>query len=319
MKLEDIGFYTLSNERAKKTSMTSPLHRCELLLTDRCNFHCVYCRGLKNGGDLDLGEAKRILEYWISNGLQNIRFSGGEPTLYPDLFELVDICKKAEVEHIAISTNGSSRKVYYVELIKSGVNDFSISLDACCSTVGDTMSGVKGFYDHIIANIEALSQLTYVTVGVVYNEKNEKEIYSIIQLAHDLGVSDIRIIPSAQYNKPLKIEVDSPIIESHPILKYRMGNHRLARGLSGGDTGKCKLVLDDMAVWNSYHYPCIIYLREGGTPIGQIGENTREERFEWYKHHNSYEDKICLHNCLDVCIEYNNRCNEYEKSKDSED
>jgi hypothetical protein len=137
----------------------------------------------------------------------------------------------------------------------------------------------------------------------------------IIKLSHNLGVSDIRIIPSAQYNKFLKIKIDKFILESHPILKYRLGNHRPVRGLSDGDSGKCKLVLDDMAVWNSYHYPCIIYLREGGTPIGRIGENTRKERSEWYKNHNSYEDKICLHNCLDVCLEYNNSCEAYEKSE----
>ena len=44
MKLEEIGFYTLDDERAKHASETSPLWRCELLLTNKCNFHCPYCR-----------------------------------------------------------------------------------------------------------------------------------------------------------------------------------------------------------------------------------------------------------------------------------
>ena len=122
-RLASIGFYTLSDERARTSSMVSPLYRCELLLTDRCNFHCLYCRGLKNGRDLNFKDAKRILKYWISEGLKNIRFSGGEPTLYPHLFELVDICKKAKVKHIAISTNGSSSRNYYLELVKRGVKE----------------------------------------------------------------------------------------------------------------------------------------------------------------------------------------------------
>ena len=42
-RLEDIGFYTLSDYRASQCSASSPLWRCELLLTDRCNFHCPYC------------------------------------------------------------------------------------------------------------------------------------------------------------------------------------------------------------------------------------------------------------------------------------
>lgn len=47
MKLEDIGFYTLFDERAKNVSWNSDLQRCELILTDKCNFKCVYCRGIK--------------------------------------------------------------------------------------------------------------------------------------------------------------------------------------------------------------------------------------------------------------------------------
>jgi hypothetical protein len=44
MKLEDIGFYTLSDNRALNVSAWSPMIRCELVLTDRCNFRCPYCR-----------------------------------------------------------------------------------------------------------------------------------------------------------------------------------------------------------------------------------------------------------------------------------
>jgi len=45
MKLEDIGFYTLSDERAKNTSINTSLKRCEILITDKCNLKCPYCRG----------------------------------------------------------------------------------------------------------------------------------------------------------------------------------------------------------------------------------------------------------------------------------
>lgn len=38
--LENIGFYTLSDYRASQCSVSSPLWRCELILTDRCNYHC---------------------------------------------------------------------------------------------------------------------------------------------------------------------------------------------------------------------------------------------------------------------------------------
>jgi molybdenum cofactor biosynthesis enzyme MoaA len=109
MRLEEIGFYTLSDERAAKASGTSPMYRCEMILTSRCNFNCPYCRGLRMmKGDIDFEVAKTALQLWIKDGLKNVRFSGGEPTMYPYLNRLVRMCKEGGVEHIAISTNGSA-------------------------------------------------------------------------------------------------------------------------------------------------------------------------------------------------------------------
>ena len=48
MRLEEIGFYTLSDERAKNVSSTSRMQRTEMLVTGRCNFSCPYCRGFEN-------------------------------------------------------------------------------------------------------------------------------------------------------------------------------------------------------------------------------------------------------------------------------
>jgi hypothetical protein len=70
---------------------------------------------------------------------------------------------------------------------------------------------------------------------------------------------------------------------------------------------KCGLVLDDMAVMGDKHYPCIIYLREDGEPIGTVGENMRQERLEWFRNHDSFKDQICSKNCLDVCCDYNRK------------
>ena len=36
MNLKNIGFYTLTDDRAKNTSATSPMYRCEMIVTDRC-------------------------------------------------------------------------------------------------------------------------------------------------------------------------------------------------------------------------------------------------------------------------------------------
>ena len=181
MKLEEIGFYSLNDERAKKSSINSKMMRCELIILEACNFKCSYCRGLKDWicGDrklkmLSLEEIKRNIDLWcVPFPLENIRFSGGEPTLHPDIIEIVKYSKSKGIKRIALSTNGSNKSELYFKLIEAGVNDFSISLDACCADDGDKMSGgVVGSFEKVVSNIRYISKLTYVTVGVVLTQDN---------------------------------------------------------------------------------------------------------------------------------------------------
>lgn len=310
-KLESIGFYTLSDARVRQASRFSPLWRCELLLGARCNFHCPYCRSV-GGKDLPFDEAESIVRTWASQGLKNIRFSGGEPTLWPRLVELVTLTKSLGVERIAISTNGSASFHLYEALIAAGVNDFSVSLDACCAEDGDKMAGgVKGVWEIVVNNIRNLATRTYVTVGVVLTDENVDRVNDIIRYAHGLGVADIRIIPAAQDGERLKdVQVDPDLLAAHPILAYRIANMQRGesvRGITPADPNRCGLVVDDMAAMGKHHYPCIIYMRERGKPIGEIGPHMRDERKRWAETHDTHTDPICSSNCLDVCVDYNRR------------
>ncbi len=314
MRLEDIGFYTLSDYRAASASQESHLQRCEIVLTDRCNFNCPYCRGMRGDckGDLTAKQARHTLELWVKDGLQSVRFSGGEPTLYPMLQLLVDYCRINSVKNIAVSTNGSASRRAYEHLVMSGANDFSISLDACCAEDGTIMMGVSNsnLWGRVVDNIRYLSRIAYVTVGVVLTEQNKSQVVDIIKFAHGLGVADIRIIPAAQHSNMLSLgELPNKILQAHPILRYRANNllaGRPVRGLSEDDNPHCPLVLDDMAVAGQWHFPCIIYLREGGNPIGKVGPDMRMQRASWSKT-NRLADPICRSNCLDICRDYNQR------------
>ena len=323
MKLEDIGFYTLSDERARTANDRSPLQRCELIITDRCNFKCPYCRGLREDlrGSISREDGLAVLKQWCDDGLVNVRFSGGEPTLHPDLIEFVEFCVERGAR-VAISTNGSAPIKMYDRLLNAGVTDFSISLDAGCCAIGIKMMGLnkkaQKTWDHTTKVIRYLSTKTYVTTGMVFNELNVKEAKSAVLMAHDLGVADIRIISSAQYNGALTelSALPEEVTNKHPILKYRIDNCRngvSVRGIPFDGSNMCRLVLDDMAVAGGLHFPCIIYMREGGQAIGTMGPNYRRERSEWFKQHRPKRDSICSQNCLDVCIDYNRRVDGFTK------
>ncbi len=312
-KMEDIGFYTLCDERCENVSPTSPMWRCEMILTNKCNFKCPYCRGHKHG-EMSTGLAMYTLRNWCDDGLKHIRFSGGEPLTYQALDGLVNYAAWT-CDRVAISSNGSFPLDRYKQLIDLGVNDFSISLDSCCSSFGDEMAGVSGAWETVVNNIRELSKLTYVTAGVVITDLTAASFVDTVKFAHDLGVADIRVIPAAQISDYIEHTAGIPqeILDVHPILAYRVRNLQAGipvRGIKESDSHRCSLAMDDSVVLGDSHFPCVIFAREGGEPIGKIGPNMRAERVEWARTHNTFTDPICKKNCLDICIQNNNKCRE---------
>jgi molybdenum cofactor biosynthesis enzyme MoaA len=328
MDLNEIGFYTLSDERAANSSVNSQMKRCEMIITEYCNFNCPYCRGLKDEiyGErkskmLSLEEIKTNIDLWCEGiPLENIRFSGGEPTIHPNIVEIVSYAKFKGIKRIAISTNGSNKWELYKSLVDAGANDFSVSLDACCAEDGDKMAGgIKGSFDKVVNTIRELSKLTYVTVGVVLTPENVNRTIDTIKFADSLGVSDIRIISAAQFNAPIEAlgQVDEYLLKKYPILKYRVNHFKNGinvRGMKETDAKHCGLVLDDSVIAGDFTYPCVIYMREQGEAICKVGSDMRLKRLEWFKNHDCYEDAICKKNCLDVCIDYNNKFEKFHKA-----
>ena len=138
-------------------------------------------------------------------------------------------------------------------------------------------------------------------------------IREITLFAHNLGVAAIRLVSAAQQDRlvPGLQEIPRELVGCHPILKYRV-QHFLAgrnvRGIEEYDCHRCYLAMDDSAVAGDWHFPCVIYLREGGKPIGRVGDGMRQERAGWSRSVDTFADPICRKNCLDVCIDFNNRC-----------
>src|SRR6266702_8397032 len=65
-------------------------------VTDRCNFRCVYCmpeegmQWLKRDTILSFDEIERVARIGVDLGIEELRLTGGEPTLRPNLPELVE-------------------------------------------------------------------------------------------------------------------------------------------------------------------------------------------------------------------------------------
>jgi sulfatase maturation enzyme AslB (radical SAM superfamily) len=325
MKLDQIGFYTLNDERAKNISTTSPLWRACILVTSRCNFSCKYCNGLSCDKDYDFDTYKPLLaDMCLNHGLKNIRFSGGEPTLHPRLLDFIKEARSYKcIEKIAVSTNGSADLDYYKQIIAAGVNDFSISCDTCDSVIANDLAGRSdNVFDKVISNIREMSKLTYVILGITISESNSHNIKQILEFADSLGVADMKLSTSTHWNQPIPNLETIPewILNKHPILKYRVSHFkkgRNVRGLRECDCHKCMLVQDDMIIVGSQHYACIVQAREKASSIGTVKSvaQMRLERREWAILKDTHADPVCKPFCMDIFADCNNRIHELAERK----
>lgn len=88
-------------------------HSCLTLieLTDRCNLQCPTCyasSGPHHGEHRSLETIEAMLDAVVaSEGEPDvIQLSGGEPTLHPQFFEVMEACRRRPIKHLMLNTNG---------------------------------------------------------------------------------------------------------------------------------------------------------------------------------------------------------------------
>lgn len=315
LKLEDIGFLEVIEDRAKNIK-EDKISYCEWFITSSCNFGCPYCNRLepRKIPDPSLSDVRRIVSILKSMDCKYIHLTGGEPTTRSDLIDIIHIIKDYGIR-VGLSTNGSKPITYYVDLVDAGVELFSISLDVHQRNLNKKFTMVDDIFDTVVDNISELSKLVYVNVGVVFNDNNINSYQEILRFISNLGVADIRIMTSTKYNKVIIFDIDKEILSKHPILKYRVENFNAGKNMRGSDlseTSKCHLVRDDITIFGNEFYPCAVYAREKGKPIGIFDYDNIEKRLDWFSKHNSHIDHICRCFCMDFKCMFNERVEQYE-------
>jgi uncharacterized radical SAM superfamily Fe-S cluster-containing enzyme len=88
-------------------------HSCLSLLeiTDACNLDCPICyasSGTHRTTHRPLEQIERMLDMVVRNELQPdiVQLSGGEPTVHPQFFEILDAAKQRPIKHLMVNTNG---------------------------------------------------------------------------------------------------------------------------------------------------------------------------------------------------------------------
>lgn len=117
--------------------------------TRRCDLKCVHCYASAKDedfpGELTTAEGKTMLEDLAGFGIPVVLFSGGEPLLRPDLFELAAYARELGMRAV-LSTNGTHIDEAIADKIKEiGFSYVGISLDGL-EAVHDKVRGVKGAF-----------------------------------------------------------------------------------------------------------------------------------------------------------------------------
>lgn len=105
-------------------------------LTDRCNFRCVYCmpavgmQFMPRPELLTSEELLLVVQAAAAAGFTKLRLTGGEPSLRPDLVELVRSMKAVPgIDHIAMTTNALRLKQLAGPLKEAGLDRVNVSID----------------------------------------------------------------------------------------------------------------------------------------------------------------------------------------------
>jgi hypothetical protein len=170
-------------------------HSCLTLIevTDRCNLTCPTCYAESSpthGRHRTLAEIERMMDVIVaSEGEPDVvQLSGGEPTIHPDFFAILDLAKSKPIRHLMVNTNGIriAKDEAFVARLATYTPGFEVYLQFDSFKAGalKTLRGVD-LRETRMKALEHLNKYNLSTTLVVTLQKgvNTDEIGEIIQFA----------------------------------------------------------------------------------------------------------------------------------------
>jgi MoaA/NifB/PqqE/SkfB family radical SAM enzyme len=217
-------------------------------ITDRCNSKCRHCNiwqiPATQKQDIPVEFVKRI-----PPKLQNIVLTGGEPTLYPDIAELILQLREKQPRRITITSNGvDSRKIEKtLEEIRQKDRQvlekmaFRFSCDGLNDN-NDLIRGIPGSTEKLLQSIVVVKKYGIKNIGITQtcSELNVNEIQNVfnfarqhklqygLQLAHSSNhfLNNTNVLPNlAVLKENLNFIVSKDIVSLNPRAWFRAYFH----------------------------------------------------------------------------------------------
>ena len=163
--------------------------------TRQCNLHCIHCYASATSRghpeEMDTGEGKALIRDLADFGVPVLLFSGGEPLLREDIFELAGFAQDQGVTPV-LSTNGTLITESVATKIRSvDFKEVGISLDGIGAN-NDRFRGERGAYQATLQGIRSCIALGQrVSLRLTITRSNYEEIPAIFKLVEQEGIDRI--------------------------------------------------------------------------------------------------------------------------------
>jgi len=176
-----------------------------LAVTDRCNLRCNYCMPsegidfVQNDRLLTIPELKKVSEILVSQGIDKIRITGGEPFVRKDLMVLLRHLAQLEgLKDISVTTNATLIGPHIDELKALGITNINVSLDSINRETFERITRRKQF-DTVHDNlIRLITEGFNVRINfIVLDGQNEQDIIPILDVMkhHEVSVRFLEEMP----------------------------------------------------------------------------------------------------------------------------
>jgi Fe-coproporphyrin III synthase len=158
----------------------------------RCNLRCVHCysqsRDMEYPDELSHEEGERLIADLADYGAPVMLFSGGEPLMRPDIFDLIRFATARKMRAV-VSTNGTLiTQETAARLKEAGLSYVGISLDGLEPT-NDRFRGMKGAFRLALAGVQnCLRAGVKVGLRFTMTRENYRDVGGILDLIEQEGI-----------------------------------------------------------------------------------------------------------------------------------
>jgi radical SAM protein with 4Fe4S-binding SPASM domain len=144
--------------------------------------------------ELSTAQWKKAIEDISSLGVQTVVFSGGEPLLREDIFELISFTRNHHMNACLTSNGYLINKDVAFKLFRSGINVVNISIEGD-KKANDYLRG-EGSFDKAVFALEELKKHGIEsTIAATVSRYNFECLRSVLELAKEKGATTVRFQP----------------------------------------------------------------------------------------------------------------------------